>query len=1093
MARLVEWHPYLVRQFAGYSNGKLDLFEINSESGQHDILKSYEIPSASCMEWRPTQQHMHIALGTQLGAVSILDWSTNSESVVNKSAKTARNRPCIGVSWNKHNSNLLAAGFELLKGEHCVVVWDVDGRATNSIPGVDEDDKTIVTKLCFEEATASLCWLPQDPQLLAVGTSMGWVRIYDTRIRGGVISAEISLMAHPAARPRKVKGIRPDPFNPHLLATFSDSAGEVVKVWDLRKGTAAKSKLTPSYTVIPYGTETEGQVNLQSAVADVAWSTARPNVLAVITTHNRNVSFYSTAIKAPLDAATRVPFHSISASETVKALSWQNIDKARRQLEPLAGSHEGVQQIPKQATSSLNRLLIATSSGYGDLEIKESVPLGLASGRRIAFGLSQNIYVSSASLKDSRENPTISSEELASEPWYQGEKTMSERSSAGYSLDAGKNMQVLFDELDTLLAKGSTADMPTPMLLKVNSLFELSRVWGWIDRVGSIHDEDINLADCGVLCMFVDQQQAREGSENGTQHYIHEVLGTKIYSSECRTSARKVCGWTDIWNPSLEGKGLLRRDQPQKSSQREKDSKDTVNSDGRGADSNGSEDSSDSYDEISELDAIVEECEDLDSFERAAAIALWHGNIGLAVRVLQRNIEAGATVGDHTVDEATYKDSLTAEYLQLMSLVAMCFAGYNGNYKSSVSNIWAPMCLHVLGQLEGSKRHATSYLIAACRFLLDIVDDSATPFGAYDNVILDDKIYLEDRIALACTVLPDCECLKWLSDLCLQCKESGRLEGLLVAGLAGDGLEILQQYVDTHGDIQTAALLVGRTVEKIPENGSPTREWLWLYEYRNLLNRWQMFIERASLDVELGKLQRQRPLRNRSSSGLSLQNTDTLAPDSSVDKARPNPAAAASGMQRGVGSASGPGKARAGALVDKKTSLNRVMYALPAHSDFPHVYLRCNYCSSSLPVDAMQQLQHTAFLRKQRPIINFCPNCKKPLPRCYVCQLYVGLINPHAEVSRILAQKRRLANNFNPVVAAAAAPSSGQGSNSNVAKEDEKADHNILDFGRWLFFCQRCKHGGHASCINDWFEGEGGTTARVVCGVNGCSCLCTLH
>ena len=31
------------------------------------------------------------------------------------------------------------------------------------------------------------------------------------------------------------------------------------------------------------------------------------------------------------------------------------------------------------------------------------------------------------------------------------------------------------------------------------------------------------------------------------------------------------------------------------------------------------------------------------------------------------------------------------------------------------------------------------------------------------------------------------------------------------------------------------------------------REWRWLWEYRNLLNKMQVFLGRAALDVELGK------------------------------------------------------------------------------------------------------------------------------------------------------------------------------------------------------------------------------------------------
>jgi hypothetical protein len=66
-----------------------------------------------------------------------------------------------------------------------------------------------------------------------------------------------------------------------------------------------------------------------------------------------------------------------------------------------------------------------------------------------------------------------------------------------------------------------------------------------------------------------------------------------------------------------------------------------------------------------------------------------------------------------------------------------------------------------------------------------------------------------------------------------------------------------------------------------------------------------------------------------------------------------------------------------------------------------------------------------------------------------------------------------------------------------------KSDHNVIDFGRWFFFCQHCRHGGHATCIDQWFGGANSSegralddfnnlkaTQRIVCGVNGCNCNC---
>ena len=64
----------------------------------------------------------------------------------------------------------------------------------------------------------------------------------------------------------------------------------------------------------------------------------------------------------------------------------------------------------------------------------------------------------------------------------------------------------------------------------------------------------------------------------------------------------------------------------------------------------------------------------------------------------------------------------------------------------------------------------------------------------------------------------------------------------------------------------------------------------------------------------------------------------------------------------------------------------------------------------------------------------------------------------------------------------------------NHMSNSDEPPHNILAFGQWFFFCQHCKHGGHAVCIEDWFQGEGEEGDRLdgreVCGVNGCSCRC---
>jgi WD repeat-containing protein mio len=104
-------------------------------------------------------------------------------------------------------------------------------------------------------------------------------------------------------------------------------------------------------------------------------------------------------------------------------------------------------------------------------------------------------------------------------------------------------------------------------------------------------------------------------------------------------------------------------------------------------------------------------------------------------------------------------------------------------------------------------------------------------------------ISLEDRIAFACTYLSDKELIDYLQAQFRRCCEEGDYEGLVITGLgpsAGCSIGLLQRCIDIKQDIQTAALLVCRSISASPTDVvSPlSSESVWLHEYRQLLNRW---------------------------------------------------------------------------------------------------------------------------------------------------------------------------------------------------------------------------------------------------------------
>jgi len=1007
----------------------------------------------------------------------------------------------------------------------------------------------------FSEAACSVSWLPDNAHSLAVGTSMGWVKVYDTRTNTS--GASCSIMAHPAPRPRKIRGIRPDPFRSHLFATYSDYPGDVVKVWDLRKVANPGSKaavVPPSFIVYPQagGTVSSPMSNNNThstsyfvngggteaeAVADVAWSTSRPGVLAVATSSKPVISFFSTSTAS---GSSQLPLYSVAVPEPVQinGLSWQlgasanfasmsensssaslaasgassplQADRksivasmsvpmsslsllsssaaastsaaalpsweAFRQEEELRSSAHASILKPASAGNSSHaplsahphpRLLAATvnpgnllgggggggggsdrrKDGFAEVEVLDRIPLAIstaggllavntAKGRQVALTRSSVNQLQCRQFLHPKCDPGTGEElplrATTTCDLYKSTDVcdiMRRRCLAGYSADAYANVDVLAEELDQVYGSSGAQDGgSSPQELTSDQLLAMAvantkavyRTWVWMDRFETtVNESGLTVSNCGVLEVLLRSQiQQSTGNLSRQQNRVakHAALGALVFCSERRDLSKKMCGWIKMFglgNTVVEiGSGAV-GSAPIKA---------------KGVNNRAAVDAEKDWDTSADddlLEVIVDEFF-LDSFERAAAIALWHGRLDLAVSVLRRAISQMEQLADvtHVNDTGAQKvlwdAPFAAGYLQTISLVAMCFAGYNfpqnhgpdahsespGKGKASPVKLavlaspaatWASMCRHVLVQLQHSAREATGYLAAACHFLLANLREADSDGGSaaltdspillYASILNDQRLTMEDRVAFACTYLPDEEVTDWLVLTTERCTEKGAIEGLIITGLSSTGLSILQKYVDVFDDVQTVALLVSRVIDSqqahAGEGGAasgaggagssatsgPTREWMWLHEYRNLLNKWEMFIERAYLDVELGKRYR-RKAAMLAGSGSAPLSAGRGGPASSLKKGMPK------------------GQPQAQSQQNKGGKTGRVLYRLPVHSDYPHFYLRCGFCGVTLPVDGMQNIR-PEHLRLQNNVLNCCAACNKQLPRCYVCQLYM--------------------------------------------------------------------------------------------------------
>jgi hypothetical protein len=362
-------------------------------------------------------------------------------------------------------------------------------------------------------------------------------------------------------------------------------------------------------------------------------------------------------------------------------------------------------------------------------------------------------------------------------------------------------------------------------------------------------------------------------------------------------------------------------------------------------------------------------------------------------------------------------------------------AGYNGsnNPNSPAGAVWKRACESLLKRsdmrIDESARFKSrgAYLHAVCSFLI-----RASGSGDLKDTLDDECLSLSDRCAFASIFLSRHDLRAFLEAKIDACISAGNLEGIFITGLERKGISLLQSFVDKFSDVQTAALVSSRVI--LPTQWS--REKMvtaeWLETYREMLNKWQMWQSRALFDV--GRVELLRKLR------LQAEESAHSAP-ATVRPLRRQNVISQGGRRQQFG--------------NRQIELESALQAFP-----PQIQARCNYCNISLPLAKLVRRQDgiaNNWLSRQNPVLSCCPNsqCRKPLPRCAICLLPLGCLNPYLEL-----RKHGLQN------------------------VDDLSDLSNLPFAEWFTWCMRCKHGGHAHHMVGWFSNHS------TCPVSNCDCQC---
>jgi hypothetical protein len=123
--------------------------------------------------------------------------------------------------------------------------------------------------------------------------------------------------------------------------------------------------------------------------------------------------------------------------------------------------------------------------------------------------------------------------------------------------------------------------------------------------------------------------------------------------------------------------------------------------------------------------------------------------------------------------------------------------------------------------------------------------------GEWSDVLDEIALPLRERLAISLHFLDDVSLGPYLRRTADLCRTSGDIEGLLLTGLTPAGLDVLQSWLDSTGDVQTAAILASRVPS---ERMRDRRVERWIDTYRELLDGWNMFHERCDFDVARGEI-----------------------------------------------------------------------------------------------------------------------------------------------------------------------------------------------------------------------------------------------
>ncbi|KAI5287626.1 hypothetical protein KEM54_005863, partial [Ascosphaera aggregata] len=373
--------------------------------------------------------------------------------------------------------------------------------------------------------------------------------------------------------------------------------------------------------------------------------------------------------------------------------------------------------------------------------------------------------------------------------------------------------------------------------------------------------------------------------------------------------------------------------------------------------------------------------------------------------------KAAALALFHNETKLAYHALMKNNPTQAHKLLAMAIIGAS---RGQVDPDWEETCAEIARELIDPYSRAILALVSK---------------GDWGSVIDEKTLPLRNRVEVALRWLPDDELTIWLRDITSESIIQGDIEGVILTGLDHAAMDLFQSYIKKFNDVQTPVLAMSHTIPRfITDLDNKIRFEAWRETYRRQINSWKAHLLRVTFDVGSRKLAATwdgRQLFKPPAQQISLVCSYCTKPLSQHD-------------------------ATTGAETPTTTSANRSNIA-------------------GGPSEGIHSTQNNP-LGTPAATGTVCPRCGRHMPRCGVCSLWLGSVDPMSKASMVEDERRRQSDNRESV-------------DANVSQKSSGNDMDEL-LKRFVVFCKNCNHGFHADHARQWFS------RHRICPVAECNCIC---